>query len=240
MRYLLVLSLLFLNPAIAQAEGNQANGTRINLSATAEAELPNDEVVISFRIEKEGKNTDEIRKHVNKITGLIKKRLSSEKGLQYKTTSRNMQPVWQYPKNSPRLRSSWKMTQTGQITSNNLDAVPNWLDAIEAEGANLTNLQFRISSAASKKAQAQLRLDAIMSFRNKAAVAAKGLSAKSFRIIRLNASGQTPQPVMYRAEMAMMAKSADASAPSLSAGEASVRVTVNGEIEVPFTDFPVQ
>jgi len=233
-----MISLLFLTPAMAQAETGQPNGTRINLSATVETELPNDEVVVSFRIEKEGKNADQIRTYVNKVSDSIGKRLSREKGVKYKTTGRNMQPVWQHPKNSPRIRTSWKMTQSGQIISTNLDAVPGWLDAIEADGANLSNLEFRISSSESKKAQEQLRLQAINLFRNKAEVIAKGLSARSFRIIRLNTSSQSSRPVMYRAEMAMMAKAADAAPPALSSGEGKIGITVSGEIEVPFTDFP--
>ena len=240
MRYLLILSLFLFTPALAQAESNLPAGTRINISATAETELPNDELVITFRVEKEGKNANEIRQHVNRVTAAIQKWMKSEKGVKIKTTNRNMQPVWHHPKNKPRIRTSWRMTQTEQITSTNLDAVPNWLDAIETEGANLSNLQFKVSRNSSLETQAFLRLQAIKKFRAKAATMAKGVDAKSFRIIRLNTSSHMPQPIMYRAEMAMMAKAADASAPPvLSAGEGSVRVTVNGEIEVPFTDFPV-
>jgi len=46
--------------------------------------------------------------------------------------------------------------------------------------------------------------------------AAYWLDAKSFRIIRLNTSSLAPQPVRYRSEMRMMAKSAsDAGLPLL-------------------------
>jgi len=227
-------------PGLAQAESRQPTGTRINISATAEAELSNDEVVITFAVQKEGKDADKIRQYVNRVTGAIKERLESEKGVKVKTTSRSMQPVWHYPKNQPRVRTSWRMTQSEQITSSNLDAVPQWLDAIEAEGAQLSNLQFRISRKTLLKTQNALNLKAIRLFRQKAKVMAKGLDAKSFRIMRLNTSAHAPQPMRLHREM-MMAKAADASAPpSLSAGEGSVRVTVNGEIEVPFTDFPAR
>ncbi|ATX80591.1 putative conserved protein YggE, contains kinase-interacting SIMPL domain [Mariprofundus aestuarium] len=240
MRYLLMLSLLLFTPALAQAESDQPAGTRINISASAETEIPNDEMVITFRVEKEGKHANEIRQHVNRVSAAIQKRMKSERGVKMKTTDRTMQPVWHHPKNMTRIRTAWRMTQTEQITSSNLDAVPEWLDAIEAEGANLANLQFRVSRNSSLETQALLRLQAIKAFRAKAATIARGVDARSFRIIRLNSSSHTPQPVMYRAEMAMMAKAAEASAPpALSAGEGLVRVTVNGEIEVPFTDFPV-
>ena len=236
-----MLSLLLFAPTLTQAEGLEPGGTRINISATAEAELPNDEVVITFRVEQQGKNSDEIRKQVNNISKRIQQRLQKERGVKLKTTSRNMQPVWHHPKNQPRVRTAWRMTQTEQVTSTNLDAVPAWLDAIENAGAHLSNLQFRVSRERARLTQASLQLEAIKTFRKKAAALAKGLDTSDFRIIRLNTSSHTPRPVMYRSEMAMMAKaSADTPAPSLSAGEGTIQVTITGEIETPFIDYPVK
>jgi len=239
MRYLILLSLILI-PTLVSAEAQSPNGTRINLNAAVETEVPNDEIVISFRVEKEGKDARAIRQYVNKVSTAIKNRLEREKGVKLKTTSRNMQPVWKHHKDRPRQRTGWRMTQTGQVVSKKLDAVPSWLAAIEAEGANLSGLQFRISAATSKKVQDSLRLQAITLFRNKASVIAKGLSAKTFRIIRLNTSSHAPQPVRYRAEMAMMAKSVASDAPALSSGEGKISVNVTGEIETPFIDFPAR
>ncbi len=225
-------------PAIAAAEIESPAGTRINLNATIETQLPNDEVVISFRVEKEGSNARMIRQYVNKVSAAIQKRLQQEQAVKLTTTGRNMQPVWKHVANKTRVRTGWRMVQTGKVVSKKLDAVPAWLDAIEAEGAHLSGLQFRLSAAASKQAQDRLRFQAIVLFRHKAATIAKGLSAKSFKIIRLSTSKHLPQPVRYSSEMAMMAKSADMGATSLSSGEGKVSVTVTGEIETPFVDFP--
>jgi len=179
-----------------------------------------------------------VRQYVNRVSGAIQQRLKKQPGVTLKTIGRTMQPVWEQPQNRKRVRSGWRMTQTGQVVSQKLDAVPGWLDVIERAGAHLSGLQFRLSSQAARKAQDRLRLQAIALFRRKAAVIAKGLDAKHFRIIRLNAAAQVPQPVAYRAD-AMWAASA-AAAPSLSAGKGKIRVNIDGEIEVPFTDFPVK
>jgi len=224
-------------PTFVSAEAQSSSGTRINLNATVETQVPNDEVVISFRVEKEGKNAQAIRQYVNKVSGAIQKRLATEKGVKLKTISRNMQPVWKHYKDRARQHTGWRMTQTGQIISTHLDAVPAWLNAIEDEGAHLSGLQFRVSAKNTKHVQDSLHLQAIALFRDKAKVIAKGLSAKTFRIIRLNTSSHTPQPVRYRAEMAMMAKSMTADAPALSSGEGKISVNITGEIETPFIDF---
>ena len=78
MRQFLIIILFLLIPALAQAEASQPTGTRINISASADIELPNDEVVITFRVEKEGKNASAIRQYINKVTGAIQKRLKKE------------------------------------------------------------------------------------------------------------------------------------------------------------------
>jgi len=243
---LALLALLVLSPmAVLATETSQASalpmGTHVSLNATAETHLANDEVVVSFRVEKDAKDAGAVREYVNRISGAIHKRLQKEVGLKVKTISRSMQPVWKYPKNAQRVRTGWRMIQTGQVVSSKLDAVPKWLDAIESLGANLSGVQFRISSSASKRAQNELRLEAVAAFRAKAAVIAKALDATQFRIIQLNTSSQVARPVMYRAEMRMMAsKSAATAAPSLSAGEGKISVRINGSIEVPFTDFSVK
>lgn len=242
MRYLLISALLLM-PMLAQAQEETEyfpEGTRINLSASAEMLLPNDEVIVSFRVEKQGKDAEAVRSYVNKVSDAIEQRLKLEADVKLKTLSRSMQPVWQYPKNSSRVRVGWQMTQSGEISTTDLKAVPKWLDAIESAGAHLSSLNFRVSDAISKQAMASLRQQAIANFRSKAAGMAKGLDGESFRIIRLNTSGQAPQPRIYRAEMAMMAKAVDAAPPALSAGENKITVTVSGEIEIPFIDYPAQ
>ena len=226
-------------PLPASADGRHTAGTRVSLSATVQRELPNDELLVNFRVEKEGVDAAEVRRYVNRVSRAVQQRLQREKGLVVKTISRNLQPVWKYPKNSQRIRSGWRMTQTGQIRTTHLERVSDWLDAIETAGAHLSGLNFRISEQASKNAMNALRIEAIAAFRARAKVIAHGLDATAFRVIRLNTNSTAPRPVFYRNEMAMMAKST-ADAPMLSAGEGKLKVTISGEIELPFTDFPVR
>lgn len=238
MRYLLILSLLFISPAWAQVEDNQAKGTRVSLSAMAETELANDEVAVQFRVQAEGRQSAPLRQQVNRVSARIKQRLENESGVKLTTTSRRLEPVWEYHQTTrKRERAGWRMVQTGMITSTKLDAVPNWLDDIEQAGAQLSGLQFRVSSPTMNDAQDALQLQAIRKFRHKAGDIAKGLDAKSFRVIDLQTNAN--RPVYPVRGMAMMASKAEA-APALSSGESKVSVTVSGEIELPFRDFPVK
>ncbi|MDQ7011203.1 MAG: SIMPL domain-containing protein [Mariprofundaceae bacterium] len=213
-------------------------GTRISLSAVAETALPNDEVVVHFRVQAEGNKPAPLREEVNAISEKIKQRLEKESEVKLTTTSRRLEPLWEYNKLArKRERIGWRMLQTGRIASTRPESVSDWLEDIEKAGARLSGLQFRISAATLHDAQDALRLQAIRSFRSQARGVARGLDAKSFRIIRLQTSGQQPvYPV--RRDMAGVAMMESKSAPALSAGESKLSVTVSGEIEVPFKDFP--
>lgn len=240
MRYLMMCLICLVGAGPALGGEAQPAGARLTLSATAAAEYPNDEVVVSFRVEKEGRDVGRILADVNRISAAIEHRLHDESALKYRTTGRNMQPLWQYPKDGQRIRSGWQVSQDGQIVSTHLEAVSSWLEAIEAEGAMLSSLQFRVGADAMKHIQEQLRLDALASFRAQAAIMARGMGAESFRVIRLNASSQLPPALAPRNEVVLMRRAvADAMPPSLSAGESRISVAVDGEIEIPFHEFPV-
>ena len=89
MRYLFILSLLFITPAWAE----EPAGTRVLLSAQTEALAANDEVVVTFRIIAEGALPKSLQREVNRISQTVDQRLSAEQ-LELKTTDRRMEPQW--------------------------------------------------------------------------------------------------------------------------------------------------
>ena len=235
---------LLLIPAVLCVFMNQSfaaemKGTIISLSAEATLEVPNDEVVVNFRVEERGKKLDALRKRVNQVSASIKKSLTKEKGVKLKTSSRRVDPIWKHGEYASK-RDGWMVVQTGMITSKNLDDVPRWLNIIEHAGAKLQGLSFRISDTLRRGTQEKLRIQAIQQFRSKAMTIAKALDAKSFHIRHLNTgSSYSPQP-MYRGEMMMMTKSKVADvAPALSSGDSRISVSVNGDIEVEEHTFRV-
>ena len=236
--------LLFIPIAICLFAGQSfaadKEGTIVSLSASATFEVPNDEVVINFRVEERGKKLDALRQRVNQVSANIKKSLTKEKGVKLKTSSRSVNPIWK-PNQYNRVRDGWSVVQTGTITSKNLDEVPRWLNVIEKAGAKLQGLSFRISDTLRRDTQESLRIQAIQQFRIKAETVSKALDAKSFYIQNLNTgNAYSPQP-MYRSERAMMSKSmvADA-APALSSGDSRITVSVSGNIEVEKKKFNVE
>jgi predicted secreted protein len=229
---LLAVLLLFSMPVMADA----AKGTVVSLAASAAQILPNDEVVVSFRIEAEGRKAAALGARVNRISQAVSKRLAREKGVHLATTGRSLEPRWHLDNASHRqVRDGWRMVQNGRATSRDLDAVAAWVDAIELAGAHLDGLRFRISASALQAAENRLRMRAIARFRAQAAATAKALDATSFRILRISTDHSAPGPM----PMMAMARGA-APVPALAAGQGRVTVGVSGTILLPERDYPVQ
>ena len=114
---LLALLLLVSLPAVA----GEAKGSVVSLHASAQQMLPNDEVVVRFRIEAEGKDAMVLRRRVNRVSRAVSERLGREKGVVLATTGRRIEPVWRDDRLSHRrVRDGWRLVQTRRAASRDL------------------------------------------------------------------------------------------------------------------------
>jgi len=239
MKYIILLTLLIASPAWA-AKLNNPHDTRINLSATANAQIANDEAVIIYRLEASGNNPAKLRQQVNRMSQSIHQQLQHEKGIKQQTLSRNMQMLWRYDqRNSKQVRNGWKLVQQEQITTLRLDAVANWVDGIEQKGAHLSSLNFKISQARLQASQTKLRIQAIQKFRQQAQDMAKALGTKSFYIEQLQTNQQQPTYLMQNRK-AMMVSSDTATTPSFHSGEGKISMRISGTVALPLIHYPVK
>lgn len=228
--------LLMLAAAAAPAYAAEpaVNGTRISLASSASEAVPNDEVVVSYRIEAKGSNARQLQQQVNAVAGKVNERLKREQ-VKHSTTNRTLTPVWDSGLFSTK---QWEMRQSGRIETQDIDAVAGWLSDIETAGAKLAGLQFQVSDKLRKQVEDRLRSRAIADFRAKAASIAAALAARTFRIINMNTStAGDMRPRQMRQDY--MAKTLS-SGPALSAGESRCSVSVTGSIETAFRDFPTK
>ena len=240
MRYLFFLSLLLFNVTISSSAELLASGTRIHLTATAETERVNDEVQVTFRIEKEGRNSDKVRRFVNQVSADIQRQLQQENGLQQQTISRHMQAVWRYPEHQAAVRTGWRMVQVERITSQDLDALPHWLEAIEKQGAILNHVQFRVSQRAMQEAESELRQQVMQRFLSQASELTQAIGGERFHLITLHAHQVNAQPQQQAKTLMLRASATMQDAPpALSSGRGHLRMRVSGDIEVPLHDFEV-
>ena len=220
--------------SVAKAEGiaDAQKGTLVTLTAEASMAVDSDEVIVDFRVQAEAKDTAGLAWRVDELSRQIARQLASEKGLQLATRNRRLQPLHHYDRDQGKsVRDGWRLLQVTRIKSQRLKAVSNWLAKIEQRGAQLDHLQYRLSQEKALAVQAQLRRQAIASFRRQADEIAVALGADSYRIIHLStAANSSPQPMPE--QRLMMAVAAD-SGPSLAAGKQDVTLHVSGQILLP-------
>lgn len=238
---LLPFVIFLLSLPVAPALADAAPGTHVTLTAQADELLPNDEVVVRFRIEAQGPQAEALRNQVNHISRVVSARLGREKDVVLTTLGRRMEPVWHYDSVSHRqVQDGWRLVQDEQAISSEPVAVPGWVDAIEQDGAHLDGLHFQASQHTIEAARERLRGQAIAAFRRRAAATAKALDAISFQILNLNTASTLPAPRPVQL-MATLAKAAPVAAPpALDAGESRITVTVSGEILLPTKKYPVK
>ena len=236
-KFLIVLSLLFITPAWATESAD--TGTVLSLSATSALAVENDQLLVSFRIEAEGPDAAKLQKVVNDTSRRVQALLEKHPEIKVQTNGRNLQALTHYDKATGRqVRDGWRLVQNEQAISQSLAAVPEWVDGIERAGAHLDGLNFNVSEKKREAILEKLRMQAVQTFRIRAASMSKALDAPSFRILNLRTDNRMPpSPVMQRNLMAM---SPAESAPSFNAGESRLSVTVSGDILLPEKHYSVQ
>jgi len=236
-KYLIVLSLLFITPAWATEPADA--GTVVSLSATAALAVENDQLLVSFRIEAEGPDAAKLQKVVNDTSRRVQALLAQHPEIKVQTTGRSLQALTHYDKTKAKqVRDGWRLVQNEQAITHSLASVPEWVDGIERAGAHLNNLNFNVSEEKTETTLEKLRMQAVQTFRMRAASMSKALDAPSFRILNLRTDNRMPpSPVMQRSLMAM---SPAESAPSFNAGESRLSVTVSGDILLPEKHYSAQ
>ncbi len=239
MNTIVFLALLVASPAWATE--TTITGIRIQLSAAAEADFANNEMVIHFRIESEGKNPTTLRRKVNAISHAVDENIKGMKGIRsQKTMNRQLQARWQYNKlTKQQVRYGWLLRQNEQIICD-IKAGAAIVTAIEQAGALLGNIRFQIDALTQQHHRQTLEQQAIKDFRARASYLAQGFDAHSFQIINIQTEQQQRRLHQPRVEQRMFKSAvANDAPPVLHSGEQSIKVSVRGTILLPPKDFVV-
>jgi predicted secreted protein len=221
----LLLCLLFVAPSIMASE-EAKRYDQIHLSANAAMEIDNDTLSARLYAQQEGSELSRLADAVNrKITQAIELVKPSE-DIRLQTLGYQTYPVYQQQR-----VTGWRVRQTLRIESQDAKKLSQLLSELQSNLA-LESLHYSISPQQRQAAEEQLIGEAIGAFQKRAALITKQLGRSDYRLIEMtiNTGGQPVEPVPYRARM--MAAEAAVAPPSLEAGTQTVRVEVNGTIEL--------
>ena len=208
------------------AEEQPLSYDRIQLSANAAMEVENDTLSARLYAQQEGSDlsrlADQVNRRISEAVALIK----DVEGVKLQT-----QGYQTYPTYHQQRVTGWRVRQTIRLESQDAAKLSQLLSRLQSSLA-LQSLDYDVSPAQREAAEEQLMARAIGSFQRRAALVSEQLGRQDYRLVemRINTSGQPVQPVRMRA--GMLAMESSVAPPSLEAGSQTIRVDVNGTIEL--------
>jgi predicted secreted protein len=208
----------------AQAALNQV----LHLSASAQTEVPQDWLVITLSVQKEGLQAPAVQKQLNAImtTALaVATPMAKPGALEVKTGDMNV---------SPRYGRDGKMNGwvgSAQLVLQGRDVEHITTLAGRMPDLTVSQIDWRLSPEQKTVAEARIQAEAVAHFQNKAQSLTKqfGFSAYTLREVRVSAQEVGEGVVMPRMAMAQMDAPAPMPVPAV-AGRSRVVVNISGSI----------
>ena len=224
----LIVVLLFSNTCInnALAHDNETHYDRIKLSASASAQLKNDTMVATVYAEEEGGQASELSSIVNTRIRWGLDLVKSHPEIKHQTNSYSSNPVY-----SNNKIKGWRVRQSLRLESQDMALMSDVLGSLQDKLA-LQSMQFTVSPESLKLQDGILIDEALEAFEKRAVQVVKKLGRKDYKIVEINISTSGERGVRPQYEMRSLSMSSSDSAPVVSAGERTVSVSVNGNIEL--------
>ena len=221
---LLLLSALLFNSAWAHE--NETHYDRIHLSVSASAQLENDTMVATVYAEEEGSQAAELSNIVNKRIRWGLDLVKAHPEIKHQTNTYSSSPIY----NNNKIKG-WRVSQSLRLESQDMTLMSDVLGKLQSELA-LKSMQFSVSPDSKNQQDEKLIDKALEAFEKRAQQVVKKLGRKNYMIVDINISTSGIRGVRPQYQMRAMVMDAAESAPAVSAGEQTVSVTVNGNIEL--------
>ena len=210
----------------AMAHEDETHYDRVHLSVGASAQLENDTMVATLSAQEEGSQAAELSTLVNQRVRDALELVKKHPQIKHQTNAYSSNPVY----NNNKI-SGWRVSQSLRLESTNMALMSDVLGKLQADLA-LQSMQFTVSPKRKNQQDEILIDEALEAFSQRAKQVVKKLGRKRYKIVDINISTSGARGIRPQYEMRAMAADSQVSAPSVSAGEQTVSVTVNGNIEL--------
>ncbi|MFN3861579.1 MAG: SIMPL domain-containing protein [Roseateles sp.] len=229
MRALLLLSTLAITGA-AQA-ATEAPRERLNLSASASAEVTRDLLGIAFSTTREGADAAAVQNGLKQAldAALAEARMLAKPGqVDVRTGGFSLSP--RYDPKTGRI-NGWQGSAELQVEGRDTAAIAQLVGRIST--LTVARVAYSLSREAREKAEAEISAQAIARYRAKAADYAKQFGYGGYVVGEVSISGDEsgPRPMLAKAMRVSAGEMADAALPT-EAGKATVTVNVNGSVQL--------
>ena len=221
---IIVLSLLLSHTTIAHDDAPMFN--QVYLQASAQMDVPNDELIVIMTVEKEAADAAKLADTINQTMDWALSRVKQQKDIQARTLSYNTYPVYE-----KKTLIGWRGNQQLELKSSDITELTEVTGQLQ-QRLQIKGMRFNPTRQTRKKHEDMLIEEAMQAFKQRVEIVKKHMSEKNVRIVSLNINtgGDYPRPI--RAESRMMAMDSMAvSTPAVEAGSSNLTVTVSGSVQ---------
>ena len=224
---LLVLALLAAAGPVRGAELFPPPKDQVSFRVEATREVPNDWATATLGVDEEGSDAAALAARVNRRMAEALGLAKQESELQVSSGAYQTQPV--YDRNKI---ARWRASQDLIVEGANVDKLTALVGRLQAQGLLLRGVAFSVAPETRKRIEDELIGEALAAFRERAGLIARGLGRRGWNLMSL-AIGESGMPMPYLQGAAMRMEASDAAvAPAFESGRSTLRVEVNGMVEV--------
>ncbi len=225
---LLFVPIMFCAVPNDSAFAQSPSGTRLNLDVSVRTKVANDEMLVTFAVERDGvdlaKINEQVLQSLNAALDDVKKTPQIRGKLESVYTNPNY--------TAQGKQSGWRVRGEISVRSKDLPATAN-LTGQMAQKLQLTNIQFMLSDEARAGAEKQLLNQAAKAFKAKALDGTSAFGFSKHRLLELNLGSNTNVVVRPMANArGKLSESMSASAAPVEGGDSEVILSVSGSIEM--------
>jgi len=222
---LLSILVWMLCPVTVASEEKPVTYDRVDLSASAQGEAPNDILVALLFREMEGPGAASLADEVNKAVTAAIKQIKQVPEIKVQTMDYQTMPVYQ----KERI-TGWRVRQSIRLETKDIGKFGSLLGDLQQQ-LNLQSIGYSISPERMKAIEDKLIAEALKAFQQRAELVTRELGRSRYRVValRVETAGPPPRPFLGTARAMAM----DAAAPvAIEAGEQKVEINVSGTIEL--------
>ncbi len=220
------IALASLAPGSASADEAE-RFDRVSFAAESSREVANDEIVATLAVELEDQRPDRLADRVNETMAWALDRARRAENVSVESGGYRTFPI----QRDGRI-DRWRAQQELRLDSRDAEAVTELIGELQ-EKLTVRGLTFQVSDERRREVENELIAEALAAFETRAAIVRTQLGVTAHKLVHLSIAtdGSGPRPVpMQRSRVQMMSESV--AAPEVEAGRSSVRVSVQGTIEL--------
>lgn len=204
----------------------------VRISTEASVDVDNDLMVVTLVVQEEDKNAASLANKVNVTMAWALDNLGSHESIAVR--SRNYQTFPKYDSIKKRQLIGWSAIQSIELETDDFTAAGNVIQILQ-ERLQVQSINLSVKPATREKAADVLIENALNSFKDRAALVQRNLNSGGFRILELDISTTRNAPT-FRDSRVLSVDSYSTrsveSAPAIVAGSSTVKVQVQGRIQL--------